>query len=695
MKKSLIFWLAVSVYTAWILVGCESPTDGAPGSAGRIGDGHVGGEVSVAGLQAMIDRYDGTGAELVLDNVEITGGGVVDFKTVKAYVVGPLATDNDGTEGAAILKLVDAIIEFGTGGNIELGDANDIAIGTTAHFAGKGATGIYAEGVADLADAVGSVTAVENLTLSATATSIPTGLTVYVYGNLTVNAGSVQPTQGKVVSIGTVTLAGDNAVALADATYVDVNNAEIVISPANATRTVTLPATVDGPRFYLSGQQDDLTVTGGTTKFAAHVRGNGKLKLASAVTDVDIIGSGNIHFADVADTAISFAAGSSVTARTITFDDGFDSPGSAANVTLDGAVYIVAGKAINSDYADSTVTLKAGTAIRTTEDGTPLALRAVSDLVLTLKHADSVVTVNAGGKVAVGGANSGVEFGGDVVFGDDLTLTATPATFDKTAYFHDGKKITLTTAASIITLTADTGAFVAGEPGANPWVYDAVLQAGESNAVLTPGEAVDLTFSAGGSRGITQGATTVALVLSGDAHITSGATYTVAAGESAANILKVAAESLLTLGSGALEGQGAEFDDAAASIVLTGHANHAGTLVLANKTNGSAQAGGGGKLVLTGGGTDLGTTGDIQPAQTVTLVNLTATGLTNGVAAFTFAGSSGDLSSITSISTSPQGFKSIEAGTVSDTATTGTVTFTAGTSGTAKLDKAATLQSGS
>ena len=652
MKKSLIFWLAVSVYTAWILVGCESPTDGAPGSAGRIGDGHVGGEVSVAGLQAMIDRYDGTGAELVLDNVEITGGGVVDFKTVKAYVVGPLATDNDGTEGAAILKLVDAIIEFGTGGNIELGDANDIAIGTTAHFAGKGATGIYAEGVADLADAVGSVTAVENLTLSATATSIPTGLTVYVYGNLTVNAGSVQPTQGKVVAIGTVTLAANNAVALSNATYVDVSLAEITVSgEGRDARTVTLPGTIS-TRFYLSGEQDKLTVTGGTTGFTAYVRGNGLLELASAVTTVAITGSGNVEF----DGALTALQGSI----------------EAAKVKFTGTVTTASATLEFSNLSATSGTVEfANTAVFTI--GATFANTGLTTF-------GSTVTSTA----------TGTSFAGDVVFKDDVTVTAGGLGFGGVAYFADEAVLTLTAESSVITLK-DGAALVAGEPGANPWVYDAVLQAGESNAVLTPGAAVDLTFSAGGSRGITQGATTAALVLSGDAHITSGATYTVAAGSSAANILKVAAESVLTLGSGALEGQGAEFNTAVASIVLTGHASHAGTLVLAAKDT-DAAAGGGGKLVLVGGGTDLGTTGAIQVLQTGTEANLTATGPTDNTAlAWTFTGNTGTTGITGLDTTTPKGFTSIEAATDSG-ADAGLVTFKAGTTGTAKLNKTVTAK---
>ena len=595
MKKSLIFWFAAATCAALFLVGCESPTDGAPGAAGRIGDGHVGGEVSVAGLQAMIDRYVGTGAELVLDNVEVAGEGVVDFKTVKAYVVGPLATENNAD--VTILKLLNANITFGEGGQVALGHANDVAIGTAAQFVGKGATGSYAAPAANdvlpgTAAEVGGVTAVENLTLSATATSIPAGLTVYVYGNLTVDEDSVQPTQGKVVVIGTVTLAETptDTTALASNTYVDVNNAEIVIG-AGATSPVEigLPDSVDGPRFYLAGEQDVLEVAGATTKFAAHVRGNGLLKLVAAVTDVTIIGNGKIHFADDANAATAFAAGSSVTARTITFDDGFTSAKSdgIGNVTLDGAVYIVAGKTIAYGYNASTVTLAAGTTVSTTEGTPALALRAVSDLKLTSQHAETAIAVNAGGVVEV--KTQGATFDGDVVFGSNLTLTAVPATFGGTAYFGAGKKIVLSAGTSIITLEANTGALAYGTPTAGvPHIYNTVLIANDTAATLTPSAGLDLTFDAT-NKGISQPAGKT-VTLGGTATLVGGS-YTVNSADASEGKLTVFAAGVLTLGPSILASGGLPAV-AAPALVLVGAATNPAALVL------DGASGTGAKLVV-------------------------------------------------------------------------------------------------
>jgi hypothetical protein len=130
------------------------------------------------------------------------------------------------------------------------------------------------------------------------------------------------------------------------------------------------------------------------------------------------------------------------------------------------------------------------------------------------------------------------------------------------------------------------------------------------------------------------------------------------------------------------------------SITLTGHATTPATLVL---DHGAASSSGGidtgGKLTLTGGGTDLGTTGDIHPTGVLTAANLTATGA-NG--AFVLPAEVSVYSAtINSISATGQGFTSIIAGFPASGASTGTVTFKAGASGTAVLSKTATLAASS
>ncbi|MDR1468089.1 MAG: hypothetical protein LBT00_02215, partial [Spirochaetaceae bacterium] len=286
MKKFVLLSLTVLLGVSLFLTGCGDPETGPAGPTGSSGQGTQGpgiipGALSIAALQHQIDLYSEKGAELTFDNVTVTGGGVLDFKTVKAYIVGPLATDGNDTGGAAILHLENADITFAeTGGNIALGHSGDFAIGKAKHFVGKGGTGTYAEKAeseADFGEVVGTVTAIQNYTLSDTATAIIDGLTVYVYGTLTVEEASVQPTQGKVIvpAAGTVALKGDNSVALANATFVDVNQAEIVITAETPAVAITLPDTVDGTGFSLTGENHVLTVNGATTKFVASVEGNG------------------------------------------------------------------------------------------------------------------------------------------------------------------------------------------------------------------------------------------------------------------------------------------------------------------------------------------------------------------------------------------------------------------------------------
>ena len=593
MKKSLIFWFAAVTCAALFLVGCESPTDGAAGAAGRIGDGHVGGEVSVAGLQAMIDRYDGTGAELVLDNVEITGtGGVVDFKSVKAYVVGPLELASLGV----IINARTATVAFDDTGTIT-GDITNVIIGSPAVFTSAKvpvvpvAAPVGSE--ADVANVVGTVTAVENLTLSAAATSIPAGLTVYVYGNLTVGENSVAPAQGKVVPIGTVTLAKAAIdTQLADATYVDVSKArEIVIADSVAGHAValTLPATVapGGPDFILSHQQAVLTIDDTTTAFTARIRGNGKLVLEGALTTVGIIADGDVDFNSAA--SIAFAAGSSVTAGTIFFKEGFTTPGGSGTVTLSGDVVVSTGETIAFGHDDGTLTLAEGAtlAIGAAASPTPI-LKAASELEVDAGSTTALTLM--GGDVGV--ATAGIEFDGDVVFYGDLTLTAQPATFGGTAFFANGKKLSLSANASVVTLAVGGGLAVGTPVAGVPHVYNTVLHA-DTQTTLTPAisAALDLTFDAT-NKGIVQSSTAAHdLALAGTATLITGS-YRVDTADSKKGQLTVAADGVLTLGGGILAKEGLPAAQAAA-LVLTGAATNPAELVLKGKSGSS-----GAKLVV-------------------------------------------------------------------------------------------------
>jgi hypothetical protein len=86
-------------------------------------------------------------------------------------------------------------------------------------------------------------------------------------------------------------------------------------------------------------------------------------------------------------------------------------------------------------------------------------------------------------------ADQPIEFTGAVSFEGNLALTAVGATFSDTASFADGKTISLTTAASVITLGPNGALAQAGAGGG------AILEnSGTGSLTLTPGGAVTLNF---------------------------------------------------------------------------------------------------------------------------------------------------------------------------------------------------------
>jgi hypothetical protein len=117
------------------------------------------------------------------------------------------------------------------------------------------------------------------------------------------------------------------------------------------------------------------------------------------------------------------------------------------------------------------------------------------------------------------------------------------------------------------------------------------------------------------------------------------------------------------------------------SIILSGDNASPGMVILNNK-NGTSAAGGGAKLSIPAGGSDLGSGGDIVlPTPTADLI-LTGDTSGNGFTAPAAA-------AITGLSASPQGFKSIQAAT--SFTGVGKVIIQGGESGTVTLDKDSTI----
>jgi hypothetical protein len=566
---------ALLLSASFFLTGCGDPADGAAGLPGGQGSDGNSAPLSLNGpwdaetLQKTIDQYEGNTAGLFIGNLVVTGGGVVDFGTVKAHVVTALGTDADNSTGAAVLNLLAANVTFADGAKVALGHADDVAVLTTAQLANKGTTGNYATAVAGPSDYanLGGVTAVQNLTLSQAGT-IASNLKVYVYGTFTVDGPVLAGVSGKIIAIKDVAVKGTTG-DVSDDTKVDVSMAQISVENHTGAATVKLPTAFDG-RFALSG--GELTITEDTTDLTAYMLpGNGVLKLADATTTVHITGFGRIAYPGTS-AGIAFVTGSSIVtggSGYVSFAKGI-APAEA--LTLGGPVAIATGENITIGTSGA-VTLNAGSTVyagATPVDGNEI-LTADSEVVLSGDAAVLTVTAStqqANQKLDVSDATLAVA--GDVSFGGDLTLTEVGATFANVATFAHGAVVTLTDTTSIITLGTNTGAIAVGE-GRFP--YNAIFQNVHASnpATLTPLANTTLTFDPTG-RTVTQGAVATAvhgIEIDKELTMPSGATYAV----DAKGTLKVDTSAVLTLGAGVLEPPHPSNETTAAtrsSLVLTG-----------------------------------------------------------------------------------------------------------------------------
>jgi hypothetical protein len=622
-KKFLFVGMAAILGASLVFLGCESPTDGAagaPGQVGTLGDTVISQGISVEALQRMIDHYNGSGAELVLDDVMLTNTGVIDFKSVKVVIFGKFTTFGGGVTA---IKALSANVEFASGAEI-VTQTGDVIISGSEVFKTDGPTptvtggGLIAapapgDNLPTTAGEVGGITAMETLTLDAS-TTIPAGLTVYVYGTLTVDGDAEAPVGGaSVVAVGNVTLkptTAPNTSVLADDDTVDVSGAIITLESDDA--NYTLPATFHGREIRLPNAPSKLTLTG-VTDIDVYLPDRGTLILPAAVTAADIGGNGTVVFGGKVESAgfiveagtvefnhgdpVEFAVDDSVTAAgTITFKGGFKTPGDEGTVTLDGDVFIPATKTIAFGDAGGTLTLAEGAGVYLDGDyglgeNPTLVFEAATELVVTGADDTAELTAKAGGDLDV--SEAGVTFDGDVVFGGDLTLgvdgTAAPVTFNGAAFFQPGAKITMADTGSTITLGEETGALAYGIPGDDlPTPFLEILSSGAGSAVLlTPGtNDTTLTFDAE-VKGIIQGGGTSGhkiTVSDGDVYLVSGSAYTVESGTGNVGTLEVGTGikfivDNLVLAAGEPDGDATIDPDEAPQLILTAAAS-AGAAIL-------------------------------------------------------------------------------------------------------------------
>jgi hypothetical protein len=494
---------------------------------------------------------------------------VVDFLDTEVTILGTLNTSG---AGKVVVVAAKATVTLAEGATVTL-DTDDLFIKSNAADGDDSLTTAgFVDGASEseLANFVGTVTAVENLTLASSAVTYPADLVIYVYGTLDVATGAAAPVfsgTGKIVAIDKVTVAGTVENALANAAKVDVSKAQISVK-SSGTAEITLPAAISGYRFHLSGAQEVLTVKGSADISAYVVAGNGVLKFAEAVTKAVITGYGKIEFTKD-DAPLALTAGSSIA----TGDSGYVyfakgiSP--VADLTLDGTVILA-----NA----TTVTL--GTAALTLNDGTTVAVgttaafnelfSANGDVTLTGVGATLAAVAKTGTvaqKLVV--ATAAITVAGDVSFEGDLLLSGVGATFGGKTIFAEDAVVTLTDASSVISLGPQA---VLGIPATQPaWGYILGNSDASAPVTLTPtADGATLTFAAGRilTQGIYSTSTAHDLTVDGKAALYAGATYTVASEASKVGTLTVDNAATFTLAAGVLGGD--TFDDNSAKIVLTG-----------------------------------------------------------------------------------------------------------------------------
>ena len=368
-QKFFLIGMAVLLGVSLVLAGCPTDTE-TETVTNTVYDntGAAYGTVTGEALQELIDAAlaESPARKLTFKGVTISSGNL-DLKTANVTIEGTLTLSSADT----VISAAEAAITFAEGATVS-GAAGNVIIGDAAVFSGTTAPSItVTEPVAGASDLTGTGTkAIKDLTLTGTAGNIPGGLTVYVYGTLTVDADSVAPT-GTVKAIGTVSVAADNSAALAGTT-VDITGATLTNSAA---AEVTLPATV-AVKGIKAGTAK-LTIADTTTSLTVGTL-TGDVAVTGDVTFVVIGGgAGNIEFSGepaFVTTASSFGNTGTTTfaedvsaAIGITFDGPVVFKGdltlTAVPATFKGVAYFVDEKSLKTTAAASVVTLGPGAAL--------------------------------------------------------------------------------------------------------------------------------------------------------------------------------------------------------------------------------------------------------------------------------------------------------------------------------------------
>ena len=550
MKKSLIFWFAAATCAAWILVGCESPTNGDAGAAGAPGTIYLSGSQTTAGIQDAID----SGAPLVFAGVtQYDTGEVIVPAGRKVKLVGEAAFTTNGS-GTILLEDAGSIQ-----GNGKIGGSGTI-IGDAAISANVSGTLIaYAQiGTGGELTFPGGKAAVNgNVTIGAaggTGTITPATLganTLYVVGDLTVNAA--------LTGAATLNVLGDATVGTADQTQDVVWNVKGTLTANKA------PTTASGS-----------------------VKAN-TLDVSQAGAAISLLGTVDVETLKTAGTVvITTDAATGLEADTVTGAATFATDAKIASADFAGAVTFNGTATLGEVTFNNDVTTTSGSALMLSNDeavtlAATKSIKVGTDIVLTAGAANVVLT--PGGATTLTPAAKQLTLGAA-----DLTLTSGALTVAAGATLTLDKVLTVAAGAELVvagnvTVTASTGGLTLTAASATGGAK--LSCAGNVTAGAT--EITGVWQAVGsGNVAITAVATGATITSSADtAVLTAGTGGTITQTAEASNALTIAAATTVALG-----GDGTEVG----KIVLKGDANNPGKLIFGDAGSGDV----GTSLVTTG-----------------------------------------------------------------------------------------------
>jgi hypothetical protein len=530
-----------------------------------------------------------------------------------------------------------------------IGCETEVEVPGDTQYKTEGAAGAALEGLQALLDdpKVNPVTYVGVLALTGDQVIVPLEKTLVVTDGVTLDATSAFIVAGTLdlgdsginVTAGGVVIGGDptalqekvtgatvfaiqdgsEAIDLDEGTVAVMGDIAITVAPTSAT---SINGTALGTKtLYVFGDVTASAVLGAAT---INVSGSVTVDTAAQVAAVAWNIKGDLTADKVPSVGGAITVGGNATFReavTTTTGGTLRVDGKA---TFEKALTVGAALSASGFEAQDAVTLGANLTVNGAA-----AFSKTAGTALEASAANATVKARAitfSGDVTASKTGSGtIIFDGPVAFGGDLTLTAVPATFKGNVSFAVGKKIVLTTDASIITL--GTGVVLGTPTDAGvPAVFGSVISnfdAGAANVTLTPADDTKLTFNA--ARSVTQESSASSdanhgITIGGKAALPAGATYTVESEENKVGTLTLAASAELSLASGTLlPGPGSNTLEAEAEskLVLTGGAGVTG-----------AKLDGAGKVILGNASITGGASGIWQAVGASTTIALSVTAIT-------------------------------------------------------------------